>query len=72
VEPERAFGWTGGTFGLKAIHNWRLVPEGDGVRVDIAESMDGLLARWFRSSFQRNLEQGMERWLQALKAACEK
>ncbi len=70
VERGRAFGWTGSSYGLKAIHNWSLVPEGDGVRVEVAESMDGLLARWFRRSFQKNLEQGMDRWLHALKEEC--
>jgi uncharacterized protein YndB with AHSA1/START domain len=71
LEHGRAVGWTGRTFGLKAIHNWSLVPERNGVRVDVAESMDGLLARWFKASFQRNLEQGMDRWLKALKKECE-
>ncbi|MGV3636370.1 MAG: SRPBCC family protein, partial [Flavobacteriales bacterium] len=70
VEPLRAFGWTGRTFGLFAIHNWNIVPTAEGVRVDVAESMDGWLARWFRASFQKNLEKGMERWLQALERAC--
>jgi uncharacterized protein YndB with AHSA1/START domain len=71
VEPTRAFGWTGRTFGLSAIHNWTITPIEEGVRVDVAESMDGLWARWFRNAFQKDLDKGMQHWLQALKKVCE-
>lgn len=72
VVPERYFGWTGKTFGLFAIHNWTL-EEHDGmtlVRVD--ESMEGFLAVLFKRSFNRNLEKGMQHWLNLLKEQCER
>ena len=71
VEPMAAFGWTGKTFGMYAIHNWRLEQVGDAVVVHVEESMEGLLARLFKKGFQKNLEKGMAHWLQALKAAAE-
>jgi hypothetical protein len=73
VEPARSFGWTGKTFGLYAVHNWQLntTPDG-GTEVVVDETMEGLLARVFKASFNRNLADGMERWLQLLKAEAEK
>lgn len=71
VAPMAAFGWTGKTFGMYAIHNWRLEQVGGAVVVHVEESMEGLLARLFKKSFQKNLEKGMAHWLQALKTAAE-
>ncbi|MBC7920618.1 MAG: SRPBCC family protein [Ferruginibacter sp.] len=72
VQPNRYFGWTGKTFGLYAIHNWTLT-EGKGTtQVSVDESMEGFLATIFKKSFNKNLEKGMDRWLQLLKAECEK
>jgi len=71
VETNQFFGWTGKTFGLYAIHNWTLTVENGQVRVAVDESMEGFLARLFKTSFQKNLETGMRNWLQLLKKESE-
>ncbi len=72
VEHGRAFGWTGKTFGLFAIHNWRLEQRANQTVVSVDESMEGLLAILLKKSFNKNLETGMLKWLELLKAVCEK
>ncbi|MBC8085571.1 MAG: SRPBCC family protein [Hymenobacter sp.] len=73
VEPARRFGWTGKTFGMYAVHNWVLTAKPDGsTEVEVTETMEGLLARVFKASFNRNLAGGMQRWLHFLKAEAEK
>jgi len=72
VETGRAFGWTGKTMGMFAIHNWRLAAENGGTRVTVDESMEGWLTVLFRKSFNKNLEAGMVRWLAYLKEESEK
>ncbi|HVM86808.1 MAG TPA: SRPBCC family protein [Puia sp.] len=71
VEPYKYFGWTGKTFGMSAIHNWTLADNGSGITVTVDESMEGFLARIFKKSFHKNLEKGMQRWLDLLKKECE-
>lgn len=67
----QAFGWSGRTMGLYAVHNWTL-SEADGVvTVSVEESMSGLLARLFKGAFNRSLAKGMAHWLAALKGAAE-
>jgi len=72
VEPISQFGWTGKTFGMFAIHNWTLTEKNNKTTVEVNESMEGLLAWLFKKSFNRNLENGMQRWLELLKRECEK
>lgn len=72
VQADRFFGWTGKTAGLFAVHNWVLIERGATTEVVVEESLDGLLARWFKKSFSASLAQGMERWLQLLKTTCER
>jgi uncharacterized protein YndB with AHSA1/START domain len=71
VEPHKHFGWTGKTFGMRAIHNWTLTVENGQTRVSVDESMEGLLAGWLKSSFNKNLATGMQRWLELLKKTAE-
>lgn len=71
VEPNKAFGWTGKTFGMFAIHNWNLVVENGGTRVTVNESMEGFLTGLFKKSFNKNLEKGMIKWLEMLKVESE-
>ena len=71
VEPYQEFGWTGKTFGLFAIHNWKLTEKEGITTVRVDESMEGFLANWFKKSFNRNLENGMQKWLDLLKKECE-
>lgn len=72
VEPFKNFGWTGKTFGLFAIHNWTLEETSGKTIVSVDESMEGILARFFKKSFSLNLEKGMQKWLDLLKQECEK
>jgi uncharacterized protein YndB with AHSA1/START domain len=72
VEPFYSFGWTGKTFGMFAIHNWSLVETNGHTEVTVDESMEGILTKLFKKSFNKNLEIGMENWLNLLKIECEK
>lgn len=70
VTPNRAFGWTGVTFGGSAIHNWYLEPENGGTVVRVEESMDGWLVRIFKGKMNRDLAADMAFWLSKLQEAC--
>lgn len=72
VEVYKAFGWTGKTFGAKAIHNWTISHDGSITTVTVEESMEGFLVSLFRKSFNQNLAKGMDRWLALLKEQAEK
>jgi uncharacterized protein YndB with AHSA1/START domain len=72
VEPFNNFGWTGKTFGMYAIHDWILTEINGQTQVSVAESMEGFLAGLFKKSFNKNLEKGMQNWLDLLKKECEK
>lgn len=72
VEPFQYFGWTGKTFGMYAIHNWTLTTINVQTIVSVDESMEGFLASLMKKAFNKNLEQGMQHWLDLLKEACEK
>jgi hypothetical protein len=69
VVPHKQFGWTGKTMGIYAIHNWNLTYIDGKTTVHVQESMDGILARVFRNSLGKNLEVGMQKWLEFLKSA---
>jgi hypothetical protein len=72
VEPFRHFGWTGKTFGMLAIHNWTLTEISEQAKVSVDESMEGFFANLFKKTFNKNLEKGMQTWLNLLKKECEK
>lgn len=72
VDRNRQFGWTGKTFGMFAIHNWTLTETNGKTTVEVNESMQGFLAGLFKKSFNKNLEIGMQKWLDLLKQECEK
>lgn len=72
VIPYGQFGWTGKTIGLFAIHNWTLTEEEGETSVTVDESMEGFLAFLFKNNFNKNLEKGMQLWLELLKKECEK
>ena len=72
IEPEKQFGWTGKTFGMFAIHNWTIIENNGITKVIVDESMEGLLSSLFKKAFNKNLEKGMQKWLDLLKATCEK
>jgi uncharacterized protein YndB with AHSA1/START domain len=72
VEPYSQFGWTGKTFGMYAIHNWNLEEKNGITTVKVDESMEGFLAKLLRSSFNKNLQKGMQHWLDLLKNKSER
>ena len=72
VEPFKHFGWTGKTFGIFAIHNWTLTETNGQTKVSVDESMEGFFAKLLKKSFNKNLEKGMQNWLDLLKKECEK
>ena len=72
VEPNKNFGWTGKTFGMYAIHNWTLTETNGQTQVSVEESMEGILASLLKKSFNKNLANGMQNWLDLLKKECEK
>jgi uncharacterized protein YndB with AHSA1/START domain len=72
VEPFKNFGWTGKTFGMFAIHNWTLTETTGQTNVAVDESMEGFFATLLKKSFNKNLEKGMQNWLDLLKQECEK
>ena len=67
VEPFKNFGWTGKAFGMFAIHNWTLTENNGQVIVSVDESMEGFFAKLLKKSFNKNLEKGMQYWLDLLK-----
>lgn len=72
VEPFTNFGWTGKTFGIFAIHSWILIETNGQTKVSVDESMEGFFAKLLKKSFNKNLEKGMQNWLDLLKRECEK
>jgi uncharacterized protein YndB with AHSA1/START domain len=72
VEPFKNVGWTGKTFGMFAIHNWTLTETNGRTTVSVDESMEGFFAKLLKKSFNKNLEKGMQNWLDLLKKECEK
>lgn len=72
VIQHRYFGWTGKTFGIYAIHNWKLTETNGQTQVSVEESMEGFFARLLKKTFNKNLEKGMQNWLYLLKLESEK
>ena len=72
LNGSQAFGWTGKTMGILAVHNWYLEEvSGEGVRVEVEESMEGILAFLFKGMMVKSLRRGMVTWLRYLKESCE-
>jgi uncharacterized protein YndB with AHSA1/START domain len=72
IDEFKYIGWTGKTFGMLAIHNWKLTAENGQTKVEVEESMEGFLAGLFKKSFNKNLEKGMQNWISLLKIESEK
>jgi len=69
--PKSMFGWTGRTLGTAAVHNWFFEARDNKTWVKVEESLQGVLPRLFSGYFQRNLDTGVIRNLEELKAAAE-
>lgn len=72
VEPMRRIVWSGRTFGIHAIHAWRLTPRDGGTAVATEESWDGLVVRIFRRQLRRTLERAVASGLRHLKTEAER
>jgi hypothetical protein len=72
IEPFNHFGWTGKTFGIYAIHKWTKTEINGQTQVAVDESMEGFLTGVLKKAFNKNLEKGMQSWLDLLKIECEK
>ena len=72
VEPFKNLSWTGKAIGAYAIHNWIFTETNGQTKVFVEESMEGFLAGLFKKSFNKNLEDQMQKWLDLLKQTCEK
>ena len=71
ADRPRLLAWTGRTFGLSAIHVWRLEPRDEGTHVTTEESMEGLPARVLRGMVQKNLDRSLDAWLRGLKTEAQ-
>jgi hypothetical protein len=71
VDPPREIGWTGKMLGIKAVHVYRLEPQGGRTVVHTAESWDGPLPRSLPRVLHKRLQRSLAAGLQALKAAAE-
>lgn len=72
VDPPREMAWTGTTFGVKAVHVYRLEPRNGKTIARTEESWDGLLARLFRRSMRKALDKAVHDGLRHLKAEAER
>jgi len=68
----KMLGWTGKTFGAKAIHNWYLEPIMNGTKVIVEESMEGWIVKLFKKKMNRKLADDIQYWLEQLKLESEK
>jgi hypothetical protein len=72
VERPRLIAWSGRTFGIDAVHVWRLEPGNAGTRVRTEESFHGVFARVFRRWLQKTLARTLDQGLRHLKAEAER
>jgi uncharacterized protein YndB with AHSA1/START domain len=68
VERPSELGWSGRTFGARAVHVWSFEPHGDGTLVHTTESFEGLLPRMMRKRMQAMLDEALESGLAHLAA----
>jgi uncharacterized protein YndB with AHSA1/START domain len=64
--------WRGRTLSIKAMHEWWFEPSNGGTRVETEESFSGFLARLFRGSLQKTLDDSTESGLAHLKRESER
>ena len=68
----RSIGWKGRTFGITALHVWRMEEQGGSTRAFTEESWDGLLARVLRASMSKKVSMALQDGLAALKREAER
>jgi uncharacterized protein YndB with AHSA1/START domain len=68
----KTLGWTGKTFGARAIHNWHFEKVEGGTKITVEESMEGWLISLMKKKMNIILEEDMMFWLEQLKIESEK
>lgn len=68
----KTFGWTGKTFGARAIHNWHFEQVEGGTKIIVEESMEGWLISLIKKKMNKILVEDMTHWLEQLKVESEK
>ena len=71
VERPSVIAWTGKTFGMSAIHVYRLEARDGRTVVRTEESFDGWLARLLRGRMQKRLQMALDSGLRRLKTQVE-
>jgi uncharacterized protein YndB with AHSA1/START domain len=71
LDPPSVFGWTGRTFGVRALHVHRLEERDGRTSVTSEESWDGWPVRLFRARMHAMLQRSLDDGLAALKAEAE-
>lgn len=72
IEVNKRLSWSGKSLGILAIHTWTLKKQNGKIIVSVNESMEGFLAGLLKKSLNKKLETGIQKWLDLLKAECEK
>ena len=57
---------------MLAIHNWTITIKDRKTEVIVEESLEGLFAKLLKNMLNKDLEKGMQNWLNLLKQECEK
>ena len=72
IKPQEKLAWAGKTFGIKAIHIWKIEQTDGGTVVTTEESWDGLHVSVFRKYFGRMLKNSIDNGLKYLRKEAEK
>jgi uncharacterized protein YndB with AHSA1/START domain len=72
LDRPRLIAWTGKTFGVSAIHVWRLEQRDDTTLVRTEESYEGLVASVLRRPLRKALETALTNGLRSLKVEAER
>jgi len=71
-DAHKTLGWTGKTFGARAIHIWHFEKVEGGTKITVEESMKGWLISLMKKKVNIILEKDMMFWLEQLKIESEK
>ena len=72
VVPPKRLAWTGVSFGIKAIHVWKIEERNGGSKVTTEESWNGLVVKLTKRSSQKALQKALDRGPRHLKAEAER
>jgi len=72
VDPPHEIGWTGTTFGIKAVHVFRFEPTAGGTLARSEESWEGLLVRLLSSYSRKTIDKAIKSVLSRLKTEAER